>query len=194
MSRRLHAVAVLAFGLLPLVAAAHPGHGPASFTAGLVHPLSGFDHLLAMVAVGWWARATQVRRWWLVPAAFASGMLSGAFYGLAGGVLPAAEAWIAVSLLVLGALMLRAAALDHRGAGLLVFALGTFHGYAHGRELPASLHAAAWLGGMVAATLALHLAGAGVARLTRCRTWSLRASGAAVAAYGALLLASSGAA
>lgn len=193
MSRRFHTTAAFALGLLPLAAGAHPGHGPASFAAGLVHPLTGLDHLLAMIAVGWWAGATQARRWWLAPAAFASGMLTGALYGLGGGMLPAAEAWVAISLLVLGALMQRGAPLDGRWIGPLVFAMGTFHGYAHGRELPASLHAAAWLVGMVMATLALHLTGAGVAQLTRRRTWSLRTAGVAVAAYGALLLAPWGA-
>jgi urease accessory protein len=170
------------------VASAHPGHGTPDFAAGLIHPLTGIDHLLAMVAVGWWSAATQTRRWWLIPAAFAGGTLLGALAGLAGLVLPATEAAIAASLVVLGALMLFKQRLSLPAAVLLAGGLALFHGYAHGHEMSPSIDALSWLGGMVVATLGLHLSGAALGLAMRSRPWVLQAAGSAVALVGAMLL------
>jgi urease accessory protein len=188
MSHRYRSATILALGLLPAVAAAHPGHGTPDFAAGLMHPLTGIDHLLAMVAVGWWSASTQTRRWWLVPTAFASGTLTGALIGLMELSIPAAETAIALSLVVLGALMLKRQRLSLTSAMLLAGGLALFHGYAHGHEMPASLNTLNWLAGMVAATLMLHLSGAVAGKLTRGRPWALRTAGAAVALAGAVLL------
>jgi urease accessory protein len=189
MSHRYRSITtILALGLLPAVAAAHPGHGTPDFAAGLIHPLTGVDHLLAMVAVGWWSASTQMRRWWLVPTAFASGTLLGALAGLAGLVLPATETAIALTLVVLGALMLFKQRLSLPAAVLLAGGLALFHGYAHGHEMSPSIDALSWLGGMVLATLGLHLCGAALGLATRSRPWALRTAGAAVALAGAVLL------
>jgi len=158
------------------------------FSAGLLHPLTGIDHLLAMVAVGWWSASTQTRRWWLVPAAFASGTLAGALIGLSGVSIPLTETAIALSLVVLGALMLNRQHLSLQSAMVLAGGLALFHGYAHGHEMPASLNTFGWLAGMVAATLLLHLSGAVAGLVTRNQPWASRTAGAVVATCGAVLL------
>lgn len=174
--------------LLPAIASAHPGHDAPGFFAGLLHPITGLDHLLAMIAVGWWSAAVQTRRWWLVPASFASGMLAGALLGLAGLQVPATETIIAISLLVIGSLMMLRRSLSLASASALAGGLALFHGYAHGSELPSSFDAATWLLGMVAATLLLHLAGAALALASRRNPLALRAAGAVVAIAGTSLL------
>lgn len=181
-------ILIAALGLLPAVALAHPGHDTPGFVAGLMHPVAGIDHLLAMVAVGWWSAAVQSRRWWLVPAAFASSMLAGALLGLAGFQAPATEALVALSPLVIGGLMLMRRTLSLASASVLAGSLALFHGHAHGSELPASGDTAAWLLGMIAATLLLHLAGAALALASRRDPRALRVAGALVTVAGAGLL------
>ena len=77
----------LALILSPSVALAHPGHGT-GFLAGLDHPYSGMDHMLAMVAVGLWAAVIGGRAIWALPLAFVSAMLAGGALGMAGVALP----------------------------------------------------------------------------------------------------------
>ena len=143
-------------GLLPLVAASHTG-GPAhghDFLSGFVHPLSGLDHLAAMLAVGLWS-GLALRRAWQAPLAFVLLMLLGAVAARAGLELPLQEPMIAASVLCLGLL----AALRLRLAPLLAAALvggfAFFHGLAHGAELDGDLA----LLGLLLATALLHGAG-----------------------------------
>lgn len=188
MSSNRTALLIAALGLLPAVALAHPGHDAPGFVAGLMHTVTGIDHLLAMIAVGWWTAASQSRHWWRVPASFAAGMLTGALLGLAGLTLPGAETLVALSLLVIGGLMVLRRTLSRTGATALAAGLALFHGYAHGSELPASGDTAAWLLGMIAATLLLHLAGAALALASRRDPRALRAAGAVVTIAGSGLL------
>ena len=183
---RLALLACLA--LVPITAFAHPGHGPLDFGAGLRHPLTGLDHLLAMLAVGWWSAASRERYWWLAPLAFAGGTLAGAFAGLGGFVLPAVDRLIAVSVLALGVLMLVRLSCSAAGAAALAAAFGLAHGCAHGQEMPATAAALPWLAGMVTATLALHVCGAGIGLLSRGAPWLTRVAGAAVGVAGLSLL------
>ncbi len=187
--------AVLASG----PALAHPGHDVASVGAslasGLLHPLTGADHLLAMVAVGVWSAlaagaGSGVLR---VPLAFVALMLVGAALGLAGLALPAVEPMIAASLLVVGLLVALRARLPAGVAMALVGGFALFHGYAHGAELPASAGALpavlAYVGGFALATMALHLAGIAAGTvLRRHAPWLARALGAGVALYGVGLM------
>lgn len=190
-------VAGLASLFMALAAAAHPGHETTAATVGtaanavqgLLHPLTGADHLCAMVALGVWSAMT-CRRFWAPPLAFMAVLLLGALLGLARLPLPAVEPMIAVSLLVLGLLVaLRARLPAIWGAGIAaVFAL--FHGHAHGHEMPAAASALPYIAGFLAGTLALHCAGmAAGAAMRRASVWLPRVVGAAVATYGALLLA-----
>jgi len=182
---------------LPLAALAHTGadagahhHG---FMAGFLHPLTGADHLAAMVAVGLWS-ALAARRAWpdllAAPLAFAGMLLVGALMGLTGLQLPAVEPMIAASLLVLGLLV---ATRIHLPAGVAVAVVGlfaVFHGVAHGQELAGEQGAALTLAGMVAATLVLHAAGIAAGWVLRhANAWLPRVAGAGVLGLGVALLA-----
>ncbi|MBF6988647.1 MULTISPECIES: HupE/UreJ family protein [unclassified Cupriavidus] len=193
----------LALGTTLTVAAtaalAHPGHDAAtvgaSLWAGLAHPFTGADHLLAMAAVGVWSAlvARSAADTLRLPLVFVALMLAGAALGLAGMALPAVEPMIAVSLLVVGLLLALRAKLPAWASALLVGGFAVFHGYAHGAELPATAEALpavlAYVGGFAVATMALHLLGIGAGMLLRRHaSWLARLAGAGVALYGAGLL------
>ena len=182
--------------LLPLAASAHTGadggvhHG---FTTGFLHPLTGADHLAAMVAVGLWSALAARRAWpdllW-APLAFAGMLLVGALMGLAGVQLPAVEPMIAASLLVLGLLVATRIHLPAAAAAAVVGVFAVFHGVAHGQELAGEQGATLTLAGMVGATALLHLAGIALGwSLRHANAWLPRVAGAAVLGLGATLLA-----
>jgi urease accessory protein len=188
-------LAVLALAI-PGAAFAHPGLCTQGFSAGMIHPLTGIDHLLAMAAVGWWSATTQERRWWTVPLAFAACTLLGALIGEAGVLaLPGSETMIALSLVVLGSLLLAKLRLPTIAACAVAGVFALFHGYAHGTEMPScgpmSTHLGQhWLAGMVAATALLHLGGALAGKLAaRYASWATRLAGAFTALTGVALLA-----
>jgi len=148
----------MALVLMAGPAFAHPGHvlEDGAMMAGLVHPLSGLDHVLAMLAVGLWAAQQGGRALWALPAAFVTTMLAGAGLALAGLSLPGVDGLILASVLVLGILVV----MDRKiplGAGLAItglFALS--HGFAHGLEMPAATTAMAYGAGFAVATALLH--------------------------------------
>lgn len=172
-------------------AAAHTGNPAGGVVDGVLHPLTGPDHLLAMLAVGVVAAlAAPRRRVWVVPAAFVGGMVAGGIAGLVGVPLPGAEPLIIASVLVLG-LTIAAAATD-RDARWLIAALivaGIAHGHAHGAEAPTSANPLAYVGGFVLATASLHALGLGVGSAIRQRRTMQVGMGAATVAAGVLLLA-----
>ncbi|BEP60310.1 HupE/UreJ family protein [Variovorax sp. V213] len=181
--------------LLPFAASAHTGvdggvhHG---LVTGFMHPLTGADHLAAMVAVGLWSALAARRAWpdllW-APLAFAGMLLVGALMGLAGVQLPAVEPMIAASLLVLGLLVAARIHLPAAVAAAVAGAFAIFHGVAHGHELAGEQGAALALAGMVGATVLLHLAGIAFGwALRHANAWLPRVAGAAVVALGATLL------
>ncbi len=175
----------------PSLALAHAGADGAAhhgLLAGLLHPLTGTDHLLAMLAVGLWTALAARERAdrWRAPLAFAALLLAGALAAAAGLQLPGIEPMIAASVLVLGLLVASGLHLPPWAAAALVGGFAWFHGAAHGQELGG----AAALAGMVLATAALHVAGLGAGLWLRPRSaWLARALGLATAAYGVLLLA-----
>ena len=121
---------------VPTVASAHPGHEGAGFVHGLLHPLGGLDHILAMVAVGLFAARLGGRALWLVPASFVTAMALAGAAGMAGFALPYVEAGIALSILVLGAAIAFETTMPVAAAMALVAFFAVFHGYAHGAEMP----------------------------------------------------------
>lgn len=149
--------------LMPAAALAHPGHGPeaGAFAHGLLHPLTGLDHLLAMVAVGLWAALAGGRALWALPLAFVAAMLAGFGLGAAGIALPAVEPAILASVVVIGALVALAVRLPLPAAVALVALFGLAHGHAHGTEGPAA-GLAGYAAGFTLATAALHAAGLGL--------------------------------
>ena len=191
-SSRLLAVGLLA---LPAMSQAHTGadaHLHMGFLAGFVHPLTGFDHLAAMLSVGVWS-ALAARRAGLGllwgPLGFAVMLLAGAVLGLQGVHVPAVEPVIAASLLLAGLLVISRWHVSGVAAALLVGVFAVFHGLAHGYGLASDSNAALTLSGMMAATLLLHAIGlcAGWA-LRSANVWVPRAAGAGVALFGVALL------
>ena len=181
-----------AFLLAPALALAHPGelHTHVGVLAGLLHPLTGLDHLLAMLAVGWWAVATQAKRWWATPLAFALATLAGAAIGaVTSFTVPGIEWLIAGSVVVFGALMMRATRVSTLASAAIAAGFGAFHGLAHGVELSGDGGIGAWILGMAAGTLVLHLAGAVAGRFaTKHAQWITRSAGAMTAVVGVALL------
>lgn len=173
--------------LVPMLASAHPGHGMGnSFVGGFGHPLSGFDHLLAMLAVGLWAAQLGGRSIWAVPAAFVGMMSLGGILGMTGLPLPMVEAGILASVLVLGILIATAARLPLTASMALVGLFALCHGHAHGTEIPVATSGLAYGFGFVLATAALHVCGVGLGLLAHKRFSipALRYAGAAIAVAG----------
>lgn len=181
----------LSFVVLAAPAVAHPGHEAAS---GFLHPFTGIDHSLAMLAVGMWAAFLGSRRLSatvLVPGAFLGMMAFGAVAGFAGMKLPLAEAAILASVFVFGALMVAAVRLPSAWAMAVVGLFSLFHGYAHALEAPAGSPGAYALSFLLATTLLLGAgSGLGIAVRHLVGDLGLRALGGLVMAGGALVLAS----
>ena len=186
--RRLLAPALLL--LLPSLASAHivlgTSHG---LQDGLMHPLTGWDHLLAMFAVGLWAAQQNGRAIWQIPLAFVSVMVLGGILGVIGVFMPGAEAAIAVSVLALGALIATRTSFAPTLSMMVVGAFALFHGYAHGHEMPASASALPFSVGFVISTVMLHGLGIGAGLGLRNQPRAIRFAGATIAACGLCLLA-----
>ncbi len=177
--------------LASAAASAHPGHADVALRDGFLHPWLGWDHLLAMIAVGIWAWQSQRGQGvWRLPAAFVAAVAVGALAGQTWGDSVLVEWSIAASLIVVGGLI----AMAVRGATLpsmlLVALMGLAHGWAHGAGLSAEPASLAFVGGLLVATALLHAIGVGFAAflLGRGATGSLRFAGAWVAAAGCGLL------
>ncbi len=192
-SRHLRSLLFGLTALMPVWALAHPGldggaHHAVGFTGGLLHPLTGVDHLSAMVSVGLWSALTA-RRLWVAPLAFVSMLLIGALIGLAGFSLPAVEPMIAVSVLVLGLLVATRMQAPAMLAAAMVGLFAIFHGVAHGSELAGDAHLWPTLAGMLLCTAGLHIAGVGLGLALRSRSpWWTRLTGSAVTTLGGALL------
>lgn len=155
--------------------------------AGLAHPLSGADHLLAALAVGIWAARQGGRRVWSLPLVFVLSMaLSIGLVGL-GLRLPGVEPMIALSLLALGAVLLWERRLPLPFAGGLLGLFALFHGHAHGLEMPPGVVPAAYIGGLLLSSALLHLGGVTLGLVGR--QGAARLGGACLGAAGLLLLA-----
>ena len=181
MSKSLLALSLLV--VLPNLAEAHillgTSHG---FTAGFLHPLTGWDHLLAMFAVGLWAAQHRGRALWLIPLSFVSVMLLGGILGLAGVSVPGAELAIAISVLILGGLVATMTQFRPTLSVAVVGLFAIFHGYAHGHEMPAAAAALPFSVGFVLATALLHGLGLAAGLVLQEKPRVLRWAGAAIAA------------
>ena len=170
------------------IAAAHPGHG-AGALAGFAHPWLGFDHLLAMVAVGLWAFQLGGAAKWLVPASFVALMGLAGAAGMAGLALPMVEMGIAASVLLLGLLIAFSVSMTPVLGALVVGLFAVFHGYAHGVEMPAAGAASLYAAGFLLSTALLHGLGLALGMGLQRRALFVRASGAALALSGAWMMA-----
>ncbi len=182
------ALAAFAAGAAP--ALAHTGVGHASgFMAGISHPVGGLDHLLAMLSVGIWsALATGDKKWriWVAPLAFVAAMLAGAAAGYLQVPLPMVETGIALSVLLLGLMIIARIELP-LAVGVLVIALfAIYHGHAHGAEATGAI--LAYMAGFAIATATLHVTGIGLGLLMTRVRFAAIAAGSLISAAGAYML------
>jgi urease accessory protein len=188
--RSIHAVALLAV-FWTQSALGHAVQGQVSgFVTGFLHPISGADHVLAMVAVGLWGAQLGAPAIWVLPVAFPLVMAMGAMLGFLGVPISGVEYGIAASAIVLGSAVAFALRPSLVIAALVVGCFAIFHGHAHGTELPVGQSALLYSIGFVIATGCLHAVGIGIGTVHR---WSwgqqlLRVAGAAVAAGGVFFM------
>ncbi len=183
---------VPAFAILLLAsfsAAAHPGHVEHGFMSGVLHPLTGADHLLALLAAGIWSMRQRTPQLfgqpspaagWLLPAVFLGMMAAGAAAGMLGLRIPGLEGGIALTVVLTGVLIAAAVRMPVWAGALVMGVFAVFHGNAHGLELPQAASAA----GFMLASAALLAAGRLLGTFAAAR-WA----GGAIAAAGVALLA-----
>jgi urease accessory protein len=155
MMKRLGLAALLAL-VATNPAAAHVGHGVAGLAAGLSHPMSGWDHLVPMVAIGLWASAIGGRALWLLPLTFVAVMVAGAGLGLAGFALPYAELLVLASVVTLSAMALLKLRLNLAFSASIAALFALAHGHLHGGEMPMNVSGLTYFVGFAMATAALH--------------------------------------
>lgn len=172
---------VCLFTAFPALAHSSDGYG-GGFVAGFTHPILGWDHVAAMVAVGLWGAFLGAPAIWILPVVFPLVMALGAVAGILGIPVPAIETGIALSAVVLGLMIVFAMKPPIWLAAIIVGSFAIFHGYAHGTELPASVNAFAYAVGFVISTGLLHLIGIAFGLLVK---WP--AGRAAVRGAGALI-------
>jgi len=179
--------------LLPAAASAHEGSSLpyGSFVAGLAHPVLGIDHFLAMVSVGIVSAQIGGRAIWTVPATFVGVMALGGLLGWLDVGLTSVEFGIAFSVLALGT----AIAADRRLPVLVamgaVAIFATFHGYAHGAEMPTVANPLRYALGFMTGTALLHVAGVLIGDISQHYARGkvlLRIAGAAIAGAGTWFL------
>ena len=189
-ARSLPSAAALLVLAAPSVALAHAGGSAAGMLSGLGHPVSGFDHVIAMIAVGLWGAQLGPPAVWVLPLTFPLMMAFGGMLGLIGLPLPGVEIGIALSAVLLGA----AVATEWRPplalAIVFVGVFAIFHGHAHGTELPPGQSGLLYSLGFVISTGLLHALGIAIGLVHRWAVGrgALRVGGALVSLGGAFFL------
>jgi len=184
-------IATLVLLSVATIAHAHENTGAAGgFASGFMHPILGWDHVAAMVAVGLWGAILSQPAIWALPVTFPRVVAVGGALGVAGLALPGVEIGIAASALVLGAAVVFAVRPPLWTAALIVGAFAVFHGHAHGTELPHAVSPLAYSVGFVVSTGLLHLCGIAVGLLANWRAGRVlvRAGGAVIVLAGAFFL------
>jgi urease accessory protein len=181
-----------AFVLAPQAFGHEQGGVAGGLASGLLHPLTGIDHMVAMVAVGIWGAQLGNPTLWLLPVTFPLVMALGGVLGVLHVPLPAPDMAIALSALVLGAAVATRARATFATAAVVVGVFAVFHGHAHGVELPRAANPLAYGAGFVIATGILHLCGIALGALSRWGAGArlIQGLGAAIAAVGSYFLAS----
>ena len=187
------AAAIIAFFTVSFtsVALAHSGEGIGNgFVSGFWHPILGWDHVVAMIAVGIWGAFLGRPAIWILPVVFPLVMAFGGALGVIGVPLPGVEIGIAGSGVVLGLLIAFAISAPLWVAAVLVGIFAIFHGHAHGTEMGESYNAFGYAIGFVIGTGLLHLVGIGIGFFTESNVGKLvaRGAGAVIALVGAAFL------
>ena len=193
LSRHWRAIAVIgALVALNPPAFAHTTSGQAEgFVTGFLHPLTGLDHVLAMVAVGIWGGQLKKPAIWILPVAFPLVMSIGGLLGIRGVPLPGVEIGVAASAVILGIMIALEARPALWVAGAIVSIFAIFHGHAHGTELPRAAAPLTYAIGFVLATGLLHLCGIAIGLIESRSAGArlLRGAGGCIALVGVVLLA-----
>jgi urease accessory protein len=134
------------------------------WNSGFLHPLQGLDHIVAMLAVGFWAAQLRDVAMWVLPLTFVSVMELGGLLGSSGFELNYAETIILSSGFVLSILAVKNVQFDLKISALIVGFFALFHGFAHGSEIANSADLVSYSVGFICATSLLHLAGIWLAR------------------------------
>jgi urease accessory protein len=169
----------------------HTGTGQAAgLLSGLLHPISGLDHVVAMIAVGLWGAQLGTPAIWILPVTFPLVMAVGGMLGLLGIPVPGVEIGIALSAVALGGMVLFAARPPNWIAVVLVGIFAVFHGHAHGTELPEGQSGLYYSLGFVVATGCRHALGITIGLIQRWHTGriAIRVLGGMVALSGCLFL------
>jgi urease accessory protein len=190
---RCHRALLAVLALLPALAEAHEGASLpyGSFLGGLLHPVLGPDHFLAMVSVGILSAQIGGRAIWTVPATFVTVMALGGLYGWLGLPLASIEVGIAFSVLTLGAAIAAERRVPVTVAMLFVGTFAIFHGYAHGAEMPVVANPVTYALGFISGTAGLHLAGVVIGDIAQHYArgkLALRAAGGLISGFGAYFL------
>ena len=191
-SRLLTAMAIyVTLGSLTPAEAHLLGTSGGGFAEGLAHPFSGLDHLLAMIAVGFWAAQSGARAILLLPLVFPAMMAVGALAGGTGFPLPAVELGVAASVVALGLLVAFGARLPLLVSAGLVGLSALLHGHSHGAEMPMAASAMGYALGFLGATLILHMIGIGGGLILNrpAIPYLARLAGSGTAAAGLVLVA-----
>ena len=184
----------LVFALLMLVPARAFAHATGDVAGGLasgfLHPISGLDHVVAMVAVGLWGTQLGKPAIWILPVTFPIVMAFGGVLGVRGVPMPPVEIGIALSAIVLGAVVALALRPPLWAAASIVGVLAIFHGYAHGTELPRAAAPLAYGAGFVLTTGMLHVSGIAIGLVNKWPAGAklVRVCGVVVAAVGVYFL------
>ena len=185
-----HVAMSATFTLVATPALAHTTDISSGFASGFMHPLTGVDHMLAMVAVGIWGTLLRRPAIWLLPLTFPLVMAVGGVLGVRAVPIPSVEIGVAGSAVVLGLMILLSARPPIMVASVIVGVFAVFHGHAHGTELPTAADPLAYGAGFVLVTGLLHATGIAMGLVDR---WvlgviALRGMGAAIGGVGAYLL------
>ena len=171
----------------PALLSAHEGGSAAGLLSGLLHPISGIDHVLAMVAVGIWGAQLGQPAIWMLPVTFPMVMAFGGMLGLLGLPLPGVEIGIGLSALLLGLVIALERPVGLAVAAALVGFFAVFHGHAHGAELPEEQSGLLYSIGFVGSTGTLHVLGIALGLMHRWESGRvvLRVAGAGIGLAGA---------
>ncbi len=191
--------AVFAFNAWAHVGVEGHGHDAFGFVSGLAHPWSGWDHVLAMFAVGIWAQyampsatrnAFSLKNMTLLaPITFIVSLLIGAAFGTVSGAVTGVELGVAASVLALGIMMTMSRVLPLWVGLVAVSLFGALHGHAHGAELEGAVWA--YMLGMVTSSACLHLMGVGAGVIQQkylTRAWLTRVVGGFFSVSGVYLI------
>ena len=175
--------------LAATTAVAHPGHDHGGFSSGLLHPILGLDHLLAMAAIGFWSIRQIGMMQKVTPLFVLGGMLFGAAIAWVGIAMPGVETGIVLSVMLAGVLIATLAKLPAAVSAPLVVAFMLFHGHAHAMEMPAGAGLVAYMVGLSIATLAIAYAGHALGQaMLKADNRVVRGIGAAIVGVGGVMM------